>query len=163
MAGDQNTKTPAVGSYPACCSYYHYYNFHKSDSCLPPGDIKSSLVKARKPVAFMVMAPSFLDAVPFSRSTVIGFFLSCFADPFLCDHNGHYVPDYRALSLRTGKGAAKNDFLGSAFFSDKTGNPSNHSAGPFDSLDYGAWLAYAAGPVFDDFFFGNGRNFSRLG
>ena len=119
MAGDQNTKTPAVGSYPACCSYYHYYHFRKSDSCIPPGDIKSSLVKARKPVAFMVMAPSFLDAVPFSRSIVIGFFLSCFSDPFLCDHNGHHVPDYRALSLRTGKGAVNYNFLYPAFFFDK--------------------------------------------
>jgi len=111
LAWDQNAETPAAGAYQACGNYYHHDHFGKLDPCIPSGDIKPYLDKTGKPVAFMAMAPSFLGAFSFSRGAVIAFFLPYFSDPFLCDHYGHHVSDYRALGIRAGKGAAKNAFL----------------------------------------------------
>jgi hypothetical protein len=147
----------------ACCSYYHHNHFRKPDPCISPGDIKPYLDKTGKPVAFMAMAPSFLGTFSFSRDAVIGFFLSYFSDPFLCNHYGHHVSDYRALDIRTGKRAAKNAFLKAVFLPGQTGNPPNHSTGPFESLYHGAWLANTGRPAFHNFLLVNCRNFSRLG
>ena len=50
--------------------------------------------EAGKPMGCLVVASSFLAAFPFPGGGVIGSFLSCFADPFLCDYHGYYVADY---------------------------------------------------------------------
>jgi len=151
LAGSQNAETLDAGAYQACCSYYHHNPFRKPDPCISPGDIKSYLDKTGKPVAFMAMAPSFLDAFSFSRGAVIGFFLSYLSDPFLRDHYGHHVYNYRALSIRAGKGAAKNAVVKSVFLPGQTGNPPNHSAGSFESLYHGSWLADPVWPAFHNF------------
>ncbi len=114
-------------------------------------------------MAFVVMAYFFLGSFLSPRGDVNGSFVSCFSGPFLCDHHGLHVKDYRTPGVRPGKGAGKNASPWPTFFSGQTGNPSNNSACSTESLYHDAWLAYAAGSGFDDFFHNNGRNFSRLG
>jgi len=114
-------------------------------------------------MAFVVMAYFFLGSFLSSRGGVNCSFVSCFSGPFLCDHHGRHVKDYRIPGVRTGKGATKKAFPWPTFFSGQTGNTPNNSAGFIEFLYHGAWVAYAAGSGFGDFLHNNSRNFSCLG
>ena len=111
----------------------------------------------------MDMTPSFLGNFSFSHSTVIAFFLSYFTDPFLRDHYGRHVSNYRALGIRKGKGTPKNAFYKALSLSDQTRNSPNHCDGPFECLYHGSWPANPVRAGFHNFLLVNDRNFPRLG
>ena len=67
-------------------------------------------------MAFVVMAYFFLGSFLSSRGGVNCSFVSCFSGPFLCDHHGRHVKDYRTPGVRTGEGTTKKPFLGRLFF-----------------------------------------------
>lgn len=163
MAGGENAQTVAAGFNPAGCRHYYHGGFRKPDPSVPSGDIEFYLDKAGKSMGCLVVASSFLAALPVPGGGVVGSFLSCFADPFLCNYHGYDVADYRTNGVRRREGAGENGFLQPALFSDQTGNSPGHSAGCVESPYPGFGLAHAAGSGCDDFLITVGRDFSCLG